>query len=173
MKKTLFFLKNPVVKFLSIFILLLGLTFSGNAQSIQRQTIASVGSSNLSGNILIRQTIGQPYSTKGQTVDKKSYHPGFQQSSIFKIEKIKTNLKLEITIFPNPTVSTVNILCPEIIKNAKIKVVDASGKLIFFKQIEGFQSYQLNCDTWMNGIYFIKVSDSNNKSNLSKLLILK
>src|ERR1019366_7766054 len=65
------------------------------AQSFQRQTIASAGDYTLSLGTLIQETIGQPYSTQTFDNDKMSFRPGFQQPAL-SLELIAANLTLKL-----------------------------------------------------------------------------
>jgi hypothetical protein len=171
--KNLSLLKKPI-SFLSIIVLILfAFITQSNAQSLQRQCVASSGSFIHSNGILVQQTIGQPYFTGGYYSDEISFHPGFQQSVVFNIDKIKTNPNININLYPNPAVYSVSVESPEIINNATLQIVDISGKIMLNKNFTELKNYLINCETWSNGFYFITVSDSKNNKYTSRLIITK
>ena len=114
--------------------------YQTKAQSLERQTISSSGSSLFSNGTLIRQTIGQPYSTATNYNNKISFLPGFQQP-IFRTRVIRNDLSLKL--FPNPATEYVIIESSYPLKEAIVNVVDNSGKLVFSDRTELFEKYQL------------------------------
>lgn len=149
------------------FIFLCGFT-SAKAQSLQRQTMSSSGNYSLSDGTLIRQTIGQPYSTQTYYGNNISYRPGFQQP-VFTIELIKSTITLKV--FPNPTEKFINIETPVIIEHAVLSLMDNAGKSVFSQTIEHLKNYQLNCSDFANGLYIINITTSENKTFSAKLII--
>lgn len=160
------------VNALSIFIIILIiLVFDFSllkAQSLERQTISSTGSSIFSEGTLIRQTIGQPYNTSTNYSNNITYRPGFQQP-IFKTTIIRNNLSLKV--FPNPAAEYLTIESSSLIKNATITIIDNAGKLVFTDKLELLDKYQLNCSIFANGAYFVSVYDDNGKYFSAKLII--
>lgn len=147
---------------------------NAKAQSIKRQSIASNGSSALIDGVSVQQTIGQPYFTAGFYNDEFSIHPGFQQSNLLmNVELINSTFDLRLNIYPNPAVYSVNIVSDIIINNASLQVTDISGKLILNEKIAKLKNYQINCETWQNGLYTITISDAKNNKYSSKLIITK
>lgn len=140
------------------------------AQSLQRQSVSCAGGYIYTEGTLVRQTIGQPYSTTTKYNDNITYRPGFQQP-IFKINLIHTNINLDV--FPNPATNWVTLKSSKSLSNVKIQVVDISGKLIVSQEVEEFKSHTLNCEEWPNGTYVISLSDGGQNGYSSKLIILK
>ena len=145
-----------------------------NAQTVQREIIASSGSCMFSDGILVQQTIGQPYFTGGFYSNEFSIHPGFQQSNrIMNVELINSTFDLRLNLYPNPAASSVNIITDGIINDAYLQVIDISGKIIVNEKIAEMKNYQINCETWQNGLYIITISDAKNNKYSSKLIISK
>jgi len=69
-----------------------------------------------------------------------------------------TNLEFEV--FPNPTEHTINIqlgnLNPTELKEAKLEVIDLSGRVLLTEQIQSNQT-QVKVQDLASGVYFIKV----------------
>lgn len=173
MNKKAHLLKNSLKHCIIAFALVASITQS-NAQTVQRESIASSGTYMLADGILIQQTIGQPYFTAGFYNDEFSIHPGFQQSNLrMDVELINSTFDLRLSIYPNPAVYSVNIVSDIIINNASLQVTDISGKLILNEKIAKLKNYQINCETWQNGLYTITISDAKNNKYSSKLIITK
>lgn len=156
-----------------IAIVLAGIAGQVDAQTLQRLSVASGGTSAIGSGMVIQQTIGQPYVTQTFYDNEVTYRPGFQQSAAIKLEPVMLQSALSLDIFPNPAVSTVNINTSELISNATIKVTDMEGKLILNEKISELQTFSIHCENWANGTYLINVSDSQNKKYISKLIINK
>ncbi len=143
------------------------------AQSIQRQSVASAGTYMMADGIMVQQTVGQPYSTVGFYSDELSVHPGYQQSLTMGIDVIDAPLDMHLSLFPNPTSNSVTIECSDVINDAVLQIVDMSGKLIMSEKIAALKTYQIDCQTWNNGFYMISIIDSKNNRHTSKLIITK
>ncbi len=87
-------------------------------------------------------------------------------------EPLSTGIKSETTnpslsIYPIPASNELNVSCESGL--SKIQVLDLSGKLI--KEVSGgSKSITLNIEDQSKGIYFIKVTDLNDKSIYSKFV---
>lgn len=151
------------------------LPFLNQAQSVRRQCISSYGGGVSSENIGIYQTGGQSYSTSSSSANGFTILPGFQQPVSFKIENIiSENLsRLNLTVFPNPAVYSLSIKSSEVIENARIQVLDIQGKVMLSNTVSQLQNYKIDCETWVNGTYFINVSDGNQNKSSLKLIIEK
>ncbi len=159
-----------------LFLLAFYLTISAEvvqAQSVQRQSIGSAGTYMMADGIMVQQTVGQSYSTMGFYSDELSVHPGFQQSMVLSIQVIDSPLNMHLSLYPNPTSDAVMIECSDVISDATLQVIDASGKVIFDKKISDLKKYQIECESWNNGFYFISIIDSKDNKYSSKLIISK
>jgi hypothetical protein len=141
---------------------------NSKAQSLQRETISSTGTSVTSEGSVIRQTIGQPYNTGTNYNNSISFRPGFQQP-VFKMELISSDL--DLLVFPNPAVYFVTIKSPVPLVNVLLTVTDASGKLLLSEKIPELLSHQVNCEAWSNGVYFFNITDDKARSYSAKLII--
>lgn len=140
------------------------------AQSLQRQSIGSLGGASYTDGMLIQHTVGQPYATNTYYDDGVSYRPGFQQP-VFKVSLIKASLSMDV--FPNPATSWVTLKSSKTLKNALFQVLDLNGKLVFKESFTEFTTYTLKCDDWSNGTYLLSLTDQSGNNYSSKLIILK
>jgi len=77
--------------------------------------------------------------------------------------------KSETKIFPNPTS---NLLTINNLSNHKaIALYDITGKRIFNKTINRISDYSFNTNQYNKGLYFIKLTDIKNNTNIRKVLI--
>lgn len=157
-----------LVASLSFFVVL-----QAGAQTIQRQSIASGGSSMTTNGILIQQTIGQAYATTAYYNNGISYQPGFQQLLNLKVEFVHSTIRLNMKVYPNPAAHAVTIESSEIINKASIQVRDMNGKLIMNEQVDELRKHAIRCDNWPNGFYYITLYDEHKNSFTSKLIITK
>ncbi len=164
----LYTLKNLINPLLVI--IFIAVFNQSNAQSLQRQSMGSIGVNTITDGTLIQQTVGQAYSTKTSYSNGITFRPGFEQP-VFKISLIQSEINLNV--FPNPATEKVTIQSTEMLKDVVIQVMDISGKLLIHEQISEFSTYSFVCETWANGVYMISVSDSKNSKYSSKLVILK
>ena len=51
------------------------------------------------------------------------------------------------------------------------QVVDINGKLILNEKINEMKTHSINCETWINGVYFISLSNNQNNKYSTKLII--
>ena len=144
-------------------------------QTIARQSISSYGATSLTGGVTLSQTAGQSYSTSTGNKVNPTVNQGFQQPGTFVIEKVKYDLpgELDIKIFPNPSSSKVFINSTKELGNCSIKIVNYQGRCLISEKVTQFTNYQLNCETWVNGIYIITITDMNNNTQTSQLIISK
>ena len=145
------------------------------AQSVKRQTISSYGSVVLTDNLIVGQTAGQSYSTKGCIENSTTLLQGFQQPNTFIVEEINApSLKnLNLSVYPNPASYSITITGDEMIEQPSIYVQDINGKVIFSENAPDLLMHTINCDSWENGIYLITITDSNKNSKTLRLIISK
>lgn len=161
---------------LSLMVILPFVTCPGNAQSIKRQTISSLGAGGYSGNLFVSHTVGQPFFTSGFGDSELRVNPGFQQAVTAGIKKKTGEEKnlFNLTIYPNPASHSINVVPPEVLKDAVIRIADIHGRIMYNEKILENDHYIINCSNWGNGIYFISVVDANRQNNQSyKVLISK
>lgn len=158
------------------FFLVIGLV-QGNAQSIRRQSIGISGANMVSDGILVKQSIGQPYAATTYYENGIGFRPGFQQpvasSQLSLIAKELVQSNLNLTVFPNPAVSSIKIQSAEVIGKGVLKVMDSNGRLVVNEPFSEMKSHSVNCSGWANGLYLISVSTEGQTTYSSKLIISK
>ena len=98
-----------------------------------------------------------------------------------KIRKISTTLGINqnamsnfsVLVYPNPANSSITISSNEEIEKSMIQVTDISGKYIFSQKVQNLISHNINCASWVNGVYLITIYDSMQNSKTLRLIISK
>jgi len=86
-----------------------------------------------------------------------------------KTEKIQLKInKEQLTVFPNPANSIVNIAFKEM---QQIIITDVTGRKLLSKQFIGTSNAQLNISSLRKGIFFVQVIGKNGISETKKLLV--
>jgi hypothetical protein len=152
--------------FLQIFFLT-----TSNGQSVQRQCVASAGTSVAGNGTYVGQTVGQPYGTSAFYSNEIRFTPGFQQPPSYKVENIKSVISAQI--FPNPAAQQVMIETAMELQNVRFQIVDMNGKILLSEEVGKFKSYSVNCSAWADGTYFITLLDSEHELYSSKLIVAR
>jgi len=84
-------------------------------------------------------------------------------------ESINSYKESELKIFPNPTKNSVNITSSSTIKTVELRNI--LGKTVLIKQNLNIRSIKLDINSLSEGIYLLKITFSDNKSTLNKLII--
>ena len=75
--------------------------------------------------------------------------------------------EMSFTIFPNPAQSSINIRLSQQVELTSVILTDVLGQEICFEQIDARTSpvdFSFNVNTLPNGLYFIKVSNSQSQT---------
>lgn len=144
-------------------------------QSVKRQSISSYGASGNVAGAFISQTGGQSYATTNLNQEKGMVLQGFQQYNNFalKIEGPLNRENLDMEIYPNPATQAFIISSKKAMENYTITIADSWGKIVLSEYINDIMRYQVNCESYSNGIYFITVKNSNYNTQTLKLIISK
>ncbi len=82
------------------------------------------------------------------------------QSAVFVVTgtpvSIKENNALQFSIYPNP--ATADITLNNVSHGSTIKVIDVTGKLIYFEKVRS-TSLIIETNNWSNGMYFIQIEN--------------
>lgn len=76
------------------------------------------------------------------------------------------------TLFPNPTSDGVHLKFSESSSHFLCKIKNAAGRIIHQQEMTGDTGY-LSTTGWASGMYFVEVSDKNNKIDYQRLIITK
>ena len=97
---------------------------------------------------------------------------GFHQESIY-LSTIKESINMELTIFPNPTTSSINIDFHDTINSPiKLDIYDASGKQWGITEFINEKTYNMSLEGLAEGIYFLFLENKNFK-NIYKIHKIK
>lgn len=142
-------------------------------QSLKRQSIGSLGSSNFSkGDLYIHLTVGQVYQNNSH---EGAIRVGYEQ----KLEKEKLPQKsameeVKVNTFPNPATSEINIDLLNEINEGQIKIFDINGRLVYEEKIEQVQYLTLNINNLTSGIYQANIIPlEGNSSYVTKFIVSK
>lgn len=141
------------------------------AQSLKRQTTSSLSSTGKIGDIVVHQTIGQPYFTRGHNGNNTIVRPGFEQPLNYKLNIKSSSSNLDLSVYPNPATSSITIKSTNQISNTLIHITDLNGRLIAEEEVSAFQTHVINCENWNNGSYIIRVIDDQ-KNNYSSMIVI-
>lgn len=76
----------------------------------------------------------------------------------------------QLSIYPNPANTSININLGTIIDKIDIKLIDMLGKEIMFTSFQGPKT-EINLKGISEGVYYLKLSDSNQHTVIKKLII--
>ena len=161
------------MKSLLILFLVFGVFTFGNAQSILRQSIGSMGTTYQSKSLTLQSATGQPYKTGTYHQEGYGHSPGFIQSSLFKLAYPNDSqplVPIRIHVYPNPATETVSFISDEELTDLTLKVYDLKGTVIHEDRVDQLGAYTLNCMNWSNGMYLIFLSESTGQIYQSRLI---
>ena len=142
------------------------------SQQLIRQTLSCVGNSHTMNGITISQTIGQPSSTSSEKVYGIVLNQGFQQSLFFN-SKIPQFKNLEVSAYPNPTNSVINLeIISKNMLDLNMNVHNSIGKLITEMKVSGM-NLTLNFQHREPGMYFISFYSKDGYSKTIKITKIK
>lgn len=131
-------------------------------QSISPDVISSAGDFSTGSTVTVSWTLGE-FFTETFSGSNNILTQGFQQSS-YTITQIDDNdIKVKISVYPNPANSFINVDFYENTNNGlKIELVDIIGNtLASIKPDVGISTSQLDLLQYAPAIYFIKISALN------------
>lgn len=139
-----------------------------SAQSLQRQSIGSIGFGKTLGGFYIQESIGQSYFTSSSSTPDHYYNPGFLRPfTSVGMQEVKIN----VTAYPNPTSDLVNLSIDKDIPGLKLEVFDVHGRMIHTSVIQDVRSYTLSTLDWGQGIYFFHIKYGGIVSHTTKIIV--
>lgn len=79
-------------------------------------------------------------------------------------------LDAQFMMMPNPASNQVNLVFDTVESSIEVAVYDMLGKLVLTHKTEHVSSVSVNISSLDNGIYFVKIKDSNGQLGLKKLI---
>ena len=125
-----------------------------NAQTISRQIVSSNGiqSSN------IEWTLGELITDHYQG-NESTLSQGFHQGNLVLTMIYETKDKINIKVYPNPTISHI-VIATLNKRDLNAKIFDIDGKLILSRDITG-STTEINVEGFAAGTYFLSLTKSN------------
>jgi len=132
-----------------------GITLTANANAYYQWI-------NCNGDIIINGANGKTFTatTNGSYAVIVTNGICFDTSSCYQVTGvgIQNNINTkEISIYPNPCNSLINIKLPELSNNLNINIADLSGKIVLQKNFKNSQNVKLNVSELSTGIYLLSV----------------
>ncbi len=136
------------------------------AQSIERQVIGSTGATLSNGSTTMSFTIGE-VATTSLNDGTYTFNQGFQQGEPSGTLHIKTENRLNVTLYPNPTKNAFYI--NGLLKKGTLNIYDVAGKKVLQKQnINDNQA--INISELSAGVYLIHIK-TDDGSNIKRLVV--
>ncbi len=156
----------------SICFILFGMfvTVTSFSQEIRSYVITSAGAAIMSDGGGLYLSIGEPMNTEihgGEIMISQ----GFLQVSISETTSNENLLDEPIQVFPNPSVSILNIEIPEFDGSYRYELFDALGKMHDKGQLDA-ASNQLNLQSQSPGTYYLRVTKAAKVSKTVKIVKL-
>jgi len=86
-----------------------------------------------------------------------------------KTEKVQLKIdKEQLTIYPNPATNVVNIIYNKI---KQVTVADIAGRMVRNMQVNGADMVQVNIAGLQQGVYLVRVTSTDNKTEVQKLIV--
>lgn len=97
----------------------------------------------------------------------------FEEPVVSAVNTPKETLVAEVKIYPNPASGTTNIdlLDIEMGRNCEMVVLDAQGKLMLSKEIDGKRTESVDVSEWPAGNYVVKIKERH-EVRVGKLLVV-
>lgn len=141
-----------------------------NAQTMERQVIASGGSVQTASGAELSSTIGEAV-TASFTSGTVNLSQGFQQGGSVSTAIAENKIKMDYKLYPNPTRNKINIdLTADKAIEGELKLISIDGKLILSKriQIQASQAFKFsyNMEQLPAGIYILSIQSNNGEAQV-------
>ena len=161
--------------------------FSGlNAQSIERDVIASAGGYFENDEISISWTLGEVITETVSTSDNRIIlTQGFQQpDNVAKLKAPTDEVKLpdmtsiSMSLFPNPTTDNVYLtIKSEEIERVTLDLVDMNGRILYSEQLDltnnRISNYTLDISRLPAATYMVLLTDNNTRAQIKNYKVQK
>jgi hypothetical protein len=134
----------------------------GGQACMAQDVIASAGDCFVASNVSLSWTIGEPISETDAS--GTSYlTQGFEQPQSLVVTDVTNPVANtgNVSAYPNPFTSVVSLQNNNEGKTLNVELVDMEGKTMF-KRTMATEQEQFDLSTYTNGIYFIRVYDTEN-----------
>lgn len=142
------------------------------SQSVIRQSVGTIGATYQLTGLIIQQSIGQPYATGSYYSNGIENRPGFIQPNEFELELVNSSFLVSINAYPNPATYTIRFNSSISLEDVTVSVFGMDGQMIFQREVQNLNDWELNCQSWVNGTYLIMISDLRGNKYQSKVIKL-
>lgn len=132
---------------------------------------SSSGSAVISSNVFISNSLGQFSISGSQKNGNSIFLQGFQQFISSFNPKINSEEDTpDILLYPNPFISRIQIILPEILSNFKIAISNSSGTNVFTKEINTpTKTFEITPRYLPTGSYVLSINTGN--VNYQKIIL--
>ncbi len=134
------------------------------AQIISPEVVSSSGETFINNSSIVDFSIGEIV-IETYISSSKILTQGFHQPDLNGTDHIQ-ELDINVSLFPNPTNSDLNIILSKAI-NAKIIITDTKGRIVFSEESKNQKQFSYNLDFLNPAIYYISI-ETGSKKNTSK-----
>ena len=139
--------------------------FFSFAQSNDQQVISSCGTSFFNDEYIMESTLGE---TVISTIENGNIlTQGFHQANL-KITSVSELTDIELKLYPNPTIGLFTVEFGKN-QNLNIDLSSLNGKTIFSETIENQNKKTFDISQLTQGIYILKVTNTNNQQSVYKI----
>ncbi|MDD2411790.1 MAG: T9SS type A sorting domain-containing protein [Bacteroidales bacterium] len=146
---------------------------SSFAQQLSRQSISCMGSTEMSSEMTLRQTVGQSGNTNIFSNESQVLRQGFQQA--LNMLRITSPLipSLDISVYPNPFTDHLYFVLNGDQDKYEFNIIDITGKLVAKDFIYGNLKTYVECKNWQPGSYFVIVLSGSEIIAKEKIIKIK
>jgi len=135
----------------------------GGRVCMAQDVVASSGDCFITPNVSLSWTLGEPISETDAS-SANYLTQGFQQPKTIVVTDVTNPIATlgNVSAFPNPTTSVVTLQNNNEDKTLNVELTDMDGKTVLKTTMVNKQQ-QFDLSTFTNGIYFLRVYDTDNK----------
>lgn len=139
-----------------------------SAQSLQRQSIGSLGFGESVHGFYVQESIAQSYFTSSSSTEDHYYNPGFLRpfTSVGMHQ-----LEIQVNAYPNPTSDLVTLTIDQEIPGLELQVIDVHGRSVHSATELVQRSYTVSTLDWGQGIYFFQLRYKGMISHTTKIIV--
>ncbi|HEY0029243.1 MAG TPA: T9SS type A sorting domain-containing protein [Bacteroidia bacterium] len=129
------------------------------AQSLDPQVISSSGTTFNNGSSQIDFTTGEP-ATATLTGSGSGLTQGFHQPQLL-VTAVDKNIDPNVSVFPNPSVSYLQVQFTDLKENTMLEIYSMEGKLLQSKAVSAVKEVQIDMSSYAPGNYLLSIKENN------------
>jgi hypothetical protein len=138
-----------------------------SAQSVERSVIGSLGSS-FNGSIQADYTVGEVVvntGSNGSVMLTQGFHQPPNAANAVKAIKVNGNL----TVFPNPTNSVLNLVFKNQLFTGTAALYDATGRVVWSVNYNAFEKDTIDLSNFATGVYTLQLQENGKPANVIRI----